>query len=74
MFFEMLFGYIIAFVLGALATIVLACYLVLDGDLIIEKTADKEARKERKRQKREERKREKREEEEANKKTARKKT
>lgn len=55
MFFEMLFGYIIAFAIGALATIVLMCYLVFDGILIIEKTQDRKERKERKRKKRKER-------------------
>lgn len=55
MFFEMLFGYIIAFAIGALAMVVLMCYLVFDGILIIEKTSDREERKKRKLEKRKER-------------------
>lgn len=55
MFFEMLFAILISFALGALAMIVLMCYLAFDGVLIIEKTSDKEERKKRKREKRKER-------------------
>lgn len=62
MFFEMLFGYIIAFAIGALAMIVLMCYLVLDGVLVIEKASDKEERKKRKREKRKEKERKEKEE------------
>ena len=54
MFFEMLFSILISFALGALAMIVLMCYLVFDGILIIEKTSDREECKKRKREKREE--------------------
>jgi heme exporter protein D len=69
MFFEMLFSILISFALGALAMIVLMCHLVFDGVLIIEKTSDKEKRKERKREKRKER-----EEKEEKKKTENEKT
>lgn len=45
MFFEMLFGYAIAFILGVLALAAVLGYGVATGDLKIERTADREARK-----------------------------
>ena len=66
MFFEMLFTIIISFVLGALAVIVVLAHGVFSGDLRVERTADREARKEKKRER-------KKAEEEMNNKTSRKK-
>lgn len=45
MFFEMLFGYATAFILGVLALAAVLGYGVVTGDLKIERTADREARK-----------------------------
>lgn len=53
MFFELLFSILISFAIGVLSTIVTLAYLVINGDLIIERTADKEKRRERKQEKRE---------------------
>lgn len=54
MFFEMLFTIIISFVLGALTVIVVLAYGVFSGDLRVERTADREACKEKKRERKKE--------------------
>lgn len=54
MFFEMLFQIVLSFIAGAMAVCVLAGYLVLSGELIIESTAKRKERKERKAKRKEE--------------------
>jgi uncharacterized membrane protein (DUF106 family) len=63
MFFEMLFGYVISFILGALVLAAIIAFNVLIGNLYIARTVDIEKRKADKQQKKREKK-EKREKEE----------
>lgn len=55
MFFEMLFGYLISALIGAMAVICLLGYFVATGDLVIESSEKRKAKKEQKAAKRAER-------------------
>ena len=54
MFFQMLFGYVIAFILGVLALAAVIAFNVLIGNLYIARTVDIERRKADKRERKEE--------------------
>lgn len=69
MFFEMLFGYVISFILGVLVLAAIIAFNVLIGNLYIARTVDIEERKADKQQKKQEKKKKREKEEKETEKT-----